>query len=64
MNELPKPVPIPGTKKGEELALTPREPDCGTRKDPGYDMGFARQSGHRFFYRSDEVKLLPIKIEQ
>ena len=32
--------------------------------DPGYDIGFARQSGHRFFYRSDEVKPLPTKIEQ
>jgi hypothetical protein len=26
--------------------------------DPGRDLGFARQSGHRFFYGADEVELL------
>jgi hydrogenase maturation protease len=25
-------------------------------EDPGSDLGFARQSGHRFFYRADEVE--------
>lgn len=29
--------------------------------DPGRDLGLARQSGHRFFYRPDEVK--PIRTE-
>jgi hypothetical protein len=32
--------------------------------DPGCDMGVALQSGHRFFYRSDEVKPLPINIKK
>lgn len=29
--------------------------------DPGSDLGFARQSGHRFFYGADEVE--PLKTE-
>jgi hydrogenase maturation protease len=29
--------------------------------DPGGDLGMARQSGHRFFYRADEVE--PCKVE-
>ncbi|MEP6662672.1 MAG: hypothetical protein ABJC04_03310 [Verrucomicrobiota bacterium] len=31
--------------------------------DPGRDMGFARQSGHRFFYGADEVEPLPAEVD-
>jgi hypothetical protein len=30
--------------------------------DPGRDLGFARQSGHRFFYGVDEVELLKDEV--
>jgi hypothetical protein len=30
--------------------------------DPGRDLGFARQSGHRFFYGADEVELLKDEV--
>ena len=26
--------------------------------DPGKDLGFLRQPGHRFFYGTDEIELL------
>jgi hypothetical protein len=29
--------------------------------DPGKDLGFLRQPGHRFFYTADEVELLESK---
>jgi hypothetical protein len=32
--------------------------------DPGKDLGWLRQTGHRFFYRLDEVEPLPRDFKQ